>query len=142
MDTQVAEFDTCQDGFYDEWENYTEKWEELVDLVVSERLAKETAGEIKYDFIRNWPSGQIGFNSLEWRQNLREGKVVKADEEDISSKIEAISMFMGQGGGQCSAIKGKEFGSLTLKIYGIIIAILAILLLGRSVKVLGHRLIE
>ena len=95
MGNKVAEFDTCGENFYNGWKDHAEKWEELVDLVVSERLAKQSGGEIKYDFIRNWPSGQVGFNTLEWRQLLKEGKMTQLDEEDISSKIDSIAHFIG-----------------------------------------------
>ena len=137
---KVTFFDTCDKDYYNRWKDQTGKWEDFVDRVIGEKIAKRANGDKILDFVMNWPSGQVSFGSMEWQTMLSNGEVSEQDEEDISAMINTLSKLMAGAGGQCPTINWSE--TLPLTVYFLMIGFLTVLLVGRSVTIMGHRLVE
>eukprot|EP00354_Favella_ehrenbergii_P010122 CAMPEP_0170477058 /NCGR_PEP_ID=MMETSP0123-20130129/18375_1 /TAXON_ID=182087 /ORGANISM="Favella ehrenbergii, Strain Fehren 1" /LENGTH=120 /DNA_ID=CAMNT_0010748521 /DNA_START=1222 /DNA_END=1581 /DNA_ORIENTATION=+ len=120
MGAKVTEFDTCSPAFY-RGSKLETQWENTVDAILAETLLEQTGGAFKYDFIKNWPSGRVSFDSAEWLAHMHSGVVTPADEADISAKIHALSRMLAFGGGQCPRLAYADLATYPLKFYIIIV---------------------
>ena len=66
MDEIKTEFDTCGEGYYNMWKEHTLRFQELAEFIYDTKLEKVPYGTVKLDYIRKWPTGEVGFNTLEW----------------------------------------------------------------------------
>lgn len=102
-----TEFDTCGEDYYSTWKEHTQRFEELADFLFVSKFEKVPNGNVKLDYIRKWPTGEVGFNTLEWFQLKQNGVMTQADEQDISKKISVVAGFFSVKGNQCPTFKHK-----------------------------------
>ena len=116
-------------------------WEELADDLLPSSLSDKAGDEVVFDFVKNWQSGKVSFDTLEWRSHLQSGIVTQSHEEDISAKIETLSILVSSAGNMCPFSR-LEAALVPLKLYGIMIFILVGYTLARTVTFFEKRLIE
>ena len=103
---------------------------------------KHQDGEIMLEFAKGWPSGLAGFETLEWRALLQNGVVTPTTEQDISARIESLSVIKGRRGGRCPTFKTSLEPDVPVKLYAFMVGLLLFHAVGRTVSVFEHRLFE
>ena len=71
-------FDSCSSEGYQR-DMFKEAWTSKADLALEKRLKNDPLGNKKMQFVKDWPSGEASFSTMEWATLITNGAMTQHD---------------------------------------------------------------